>query len=317
MGQGSAIPTTSYAGARDVGVLLAHTNRASEARHSVRRVVLAGWATGNRRGMDNGELTGTIEKYLRRRKAMNSRRWSTATNEQTKYLLTAWAAYIGGGEWERPDLDDVLTWVLFGASDSYKHRRLCALRTFYRHLAKWGWISADPTTSWPSIPDGEEDPRPIPDCVYAAALSGTCQTNQRMLQLGRLAGLRAAEIAAVHTDDLDGDYLRVVGKGAKVRRVAVHPQVRRIAVEAQGFVFPADDGGHWRSGTISVRLSGCLPAGWTAHNLRHAFATQLYTETSDLLLVARQLGHASTRTTQRYVKTRDDHALDVISKWAA
>ena len=43
-----------------------------------------------------------------------------------------------------------------------------------------------------------------------------------------------------------------------------------------------------------------------AHTLRHAFATDLYVRTRDLVLVAEQLGHASTKTTERYVKSRGD-----------
>lgn len=44
-----------------------------------------------------------------------------------------------------------------------------------------------------------------------------------------------------------------------------------------------------------------LPDPWTAHCLRHAFATDLYAQTRDLVVVAEVLGHASTRTTERYV----------------
>lgn len=265
------------------------------------------------------DLTLTIERYLKRRKVLNHQRWSDTTNLQTRYLLHSWARYVGS-DWREPKLDVVIDWATpDDVGPDYRHRRICGLRAFYKHLGAWGWegVSAGLTVDWPSIPGGDEEPRPIPDDVYRKALMTGDEVDRRALMLGRLAGLRASEIAAVHTRDLDGDHLRVLGKGRRRRRVAAHPEVARIVREAHGYVFPADGGGHWRPGSISARLSDALPVGWTAHTLRHAFATQLYEETGDLLLVARQLGHMSTRTTQRYVQTRDERAVDVITRWAA
>jgi site-specific recombinase XerD len=59
---------------------------------------------------------------------------------------------------------------------------------------------------------------------------------------------------------------------------------------------------------MSKRLGRVLPDPWTAHCLRHAFATDLYARTKDLALVARQLGHQSVTTTERYVLVCDDAA---------
>ena len=96
-----------------------------------------------------------------------------------------------------------------------------------------------------------------------------------------------------------------------------HPEVERIVVQADGWVFPAASGGHWRAGTITRRMSDLLPDQWTAHNLRHGFATQLYEDTRDLLLVSKQLGHKSVKTTERYVRAPDDRAAEAIRRWAA
>ena len=46
--------------------------------------------------------------------------------------------------------------------------------------------------------------------------------------------------------------------------------------------------------------------GWTAHSLRHRYATTTYAVTRDLLLVSKLLGHASVETTQRYIAMPDD-----------
>ena len=52
---------------------------------------------------------------------------------------------------------------------------------------------------------------------------------------------------------------------------------------------------------------------WTAHTLRHAFATEIYAATKDLVLTSQLLGHESTRTTERYVLVKQDRAADVIA----
>ena len=80
--------------------------------------------------------------------------------------------------------------------------------------------------------------------------------------------------------------------------------VAAIVAAAPGWVFPSHKGGPVRPGTISHWLGDALPAPWTAHTLRHAFATDLYARTNDLLLVSEQLGHTSVATTERYVKVR-------------
>jgi len=60
-------------------------------------------------------------------------------------------------------------------------------------------------------------------------------------------------------------------------------------------------------------VSRALPNGWTCHSLRHAFATEVYRESgNDLRLVQELLGHASPRTTARYVLVDDDAARTVV-----
>ena len=122
--------------------------------------------------------------------------------------------------------------------------------------------------------------------------------------LGRFAGLRASEIAACHRDHLERGALYVLGKGGKERWVSVHPEVERVVAFApRGFVFPSCSAdGHVQGATVTKWLGDALPSPWTAHCLRHAFATELFHATKDLILVADQLGHASTRTTERYVR---------------
>ena len=254
-----------------------------------------------------------IDLYLARRRMLGG--WSEQTDRQTGYLLRSWARHLGGEDWREPDPDDVLAWATVPPSLDGRARRMCCVRTFYRHSVRWGGAFDEDT--FPRLQPSDGIPRPCPDRIYRAALLSGDPADRRALQLGRLAGLRAGEIAAVHSDHLDGQWLWVRGKGQRERWVAAHPTVAVLTREAGGWVFPNAGAGHWRSGTISARLSELLPDPWTAHTLRHAFATQLYDETRDLVVVAAQLGHRSTKTTERYVKGRNARALDAVRGWAA
>jgi integrase len=64
---------------------------------------------------------------------------------------------------------------------------------------------------------------------------------------------------------------------------------------------------------MSRWLADALPAPWTGHCLRHAFATDAYLRTRDLVLVAELLGHASTRTTERYVLPENARAAAAVA----
>jgi site-specific recombinase XerD len=52
----------------------------------------------------------------------------------------------------------------------------------------------------------------------------------------------------------------------------------------------------------------------SVHSLRHTFATLLYAETGDLLLVNRALGHRDIRSTQRYVHVEDRRLVDALNR---
>ena len=163
---------------------------------------------------------------------------------------------------------------------------------------------------------GLPNPNPIPDDVLITALVNAGPIERDAVILGRFAGLRASEIAAVHRRDLDQrpDHLRVVGKGSKIRYVPVHDEVRRLVESVDGYVFPGrgHPERHWTASPITKRVSAVLPAPWTCHSLRHAFATSLYAACRDWAVVQDALGHASMDTTRRYVLMPDAPAVAAV-----
>lgn len=203
--------------------------------------------------------------------------------------------------------------------------------TFYRWAVRTGRTEHNPAEQLDAVRIPRALPRPAPDEAVVAALAAADDRTRLMLMLAGLAGLRRAEVAAVHTDDFThhADYLRVRGKGGRDRLVPLHPDLaaaltavvarRRdgsdpgtgwtVAGTAPGWLFPSDRAGHHLSASYVGRLiTDALPPGWTTHTLRHRFATQAYGAARDLRAVQELLGHAKPETTARYAAV-PDHSL--------
>lgn len=182
-----------------------------------------------------------------------------------------------------------------------------SLRAFYRWAALTGRLDRDPSLHLPPVRIPPAEARPVPRSVFAAAIAQAPPRTRLILQLGRFAGLRRAEIAGLHTSHLVDDCLWIVGKGRRERHVPVHPvllgQLRAIE---PGWVFPSREGDHLTPGCVGKLARRVLPPGWSLHNCRHRAGTDWYAVARDLLAVQRLLGHARPDTTQRYIQMPDD-----------
>ncbi|OCB46732.1 hypothetical protein A5721_11135 [Mycobacterium vulneris] len=194
-----------------------------------------------------------------------------------------------------------------------------AVRGFFAYLYEAGHIDHDPSAKLPTISQESPVPRPAPDAAWLWALEHARPRVEVMLRLAAEAGLRRAEVAQVHDDDLDtiGPRLLVHGKGARDRVIPISESLAgQIAAgprghtpgdrSTSGYLFPNHSGGHLAPITVGLLITDVLPEGWTMHTLRHRFATRAYRATRNLRAVQMLLGHASVATTQRYLAVDDD-----------
>jgi len=214
------------------------------------------------------------------------------------------------GPW---DLDgrDLCRWLTEHAPATQRSYRKAAAG-FYGWAVREGMTGQDPTRNVPRFPELPPRPRPVREADYAAALALAPTSRDRLLvRLAGDLGLRCAEVAAVHVDDLhdevDGWWLTVQGKGAKVRALPLSDELadelRAAGRRCGGWVFPNRTGGHLTSPHVGRVISRLLPPGYTAHKLRHRFATRAYGLERDVCAVQDLLGHSRPATTAVYVQT--------------
>lgn len=227
-----------------------------------------------------------------------------------------------GGPKQPPEV--LIDWMSSHPAWTVETRRSyrSALRSFYGWMVSTGRTGSNPAAALPSIRASIPAPRPTPEDVLAVALSTADRRNQLMVLLAARQGLRRAEIAKVHSDDLTVDIsgwplLRVHGKGRKERVVPLCDDVtRRLRELPPGWAFPGRTDGHLSPDTVGEIIGDLLPGEWTAHTLRHRFATAAYRGSGDLLSVQQLLGHSRPETTQRYVAVEPDK-LRAAMQWAA
>jgi integrase len=232
-------------------------------------------------------------------------RFSPLTVRQRTWQLNRFAAAHPAGPWS-VDLDQVEKWLAAQHAEASRLSELSALKRFYDWARRHGRCPAswtDPTADVLPIRVPDPGVLPCPQDAFWAAEDAADEDSELMLLLAAHCGLRCAEIAAVSTRDVVGDMLRIRGKFGKVRLVPLPKQIAQLMGERPaGQLFPGRlPGTCIKPGTVSGRLSRLLPAGWTAHTLRHAYATNAYLELRDIVAVQQLLGHASPATTRRYI----------------
>lgn len=197
-----------------------------------------------------------------------------------------------------------------GTAREYKRSLLASLRSYFRYLNDTGQRADNPTTYLARIKPEEPHAQPAPDIAYYTALKHADTRDALMIQLAAIEGMRRAEVAKVHEndliDDLFGFSLIVHGKGGKTRTLPITRELARelqtaFAQSPNGYAFPGRDGGHLSPAYVGKRVSRLLPEGYSMHSLRHRAATNIHRRGKDMLLTQKFLGHASPVTTQRYV----------------
>jgi integrase len=221
------------------------------------------------------------------------------------------ARHTDSGPWQVTTAD-LYDWLAVAAWSQERRRSVrTTLRAFYRWGIALERLSHNPADGLPVVSATQPNPRPTPDAVYHRAKLAADPRARLMIRLACECGLRRAEVAQVHSADIEQDLggwsLVVHGKGRKVR---VIPMPASIAYELgrlpAGFAFPGQSDGHLSPERVGRIIRDLLGDGYTMHGLRHRFATMAYQTDRDVFTLQAVLGHASPETTRRYVQVPSD-----------
>lgn len=235
------------------------------------------------------------------------------------------------GGWPTPadvTTDDLIR--LFAAhrwSDDHRRNVRTTLALFYSWCQQNSLTASNPADGLPKMPEGKPKPRPVTDTVWHDLLAAAGPRERLMARLAAEAGMRRAEVAQAHRDDLIEDVagwsLVVHGKGGKQRIVPITNALadairsyRCIDYRPHGYLFPGQIDGHISPNHVGVLISRLMPPGWSMHKLRHRYASRGYAGTRDIRAVQLALGHASVATTQRYTAVAD-REVRAVSEAAA
>ncbi len=166
------------------------------------------------------------------------------------------------------------------------------------------------------------------------AVEGEADADRRaraILELLYATGIRCAELVGLDVPevDLEGRFVRVLGKGRKERVVpfgAPAEKALRDYLPVRSKWRPRTDAlfVNARGGRLTDRsvrnvvrrrvLQVALAHRVSPHGLRHSFATHLLERGADLRSIQELLGHSRLSTTQKYTHVDTRHILEIYRK---
>ena len=215
-----------------------------------------------------------------------------------------------------------------GHSKATLCRKLAALRSFFKYLARENHVKANPVLGISGPKREKKLPRFLDLGEVTSLLEAPSPRNwegkrdRSILETLYSSGIRVSELVGLNRGDTDllSGLLKIRGKGKKERIVPVGEKALRAIREYLDTVSArfrkATNGSEQavflnRSGTrltdrsvrrliVKYASQVSLKRGISPHTLRHTFATHLLDRGADLRSVQELLGHANLSTTQIY-----------------
>ena len=234
---------------------------------------------------------------------------------------------------------DMSEWIgtLFDSGLSTKsiQRHISSAKALFQFLKKRGVIDVSPLETIRPPKASNYLPNTLSPEDVMQLLSFRPNTNGEIrdiciIELIYACGLRVSEAANIDIKDFEEglQFLRVLGKGSKVRLVPVGSFAikaielwleKRANIETnENALFINLRGKRISSRSIQssikkISIAQGLPPVHP-HMLRHSFATHLLESSGDLRSIQELLGHASLSTTQIYTKLDYQHLMSVYEK---
>jgi len=232
-----------------------------------------------------------------------------------------------------------------GLSKASAARSLAAIRSWFKWLAKGGYVEQSPAAlvatpklpkHLPRVPTIEQMNRAVDGAMDESA--AWPERDRVIFELLYGCGIRNAELVGIDLKDIHwaNEAILVRGKGRKERYVPLGDaaaqalrsylplrETRLLAAgkQAEALLLSARLRGNGRLTTRSVgrivkalAIANGLPAEVHPHTLRHAFGTHMLEEGADLRAIQELLGHERLSTTQRYTQLAVGQVAEVYDR---
>ena len=149
------------------------------------------------------------------------------------------------------------------------------------------------------------------DEILALAIAATHQHIEDAILLAAYTGMRLGEIVKLRPENIVGDVIRLGGdtKTARPRTIPIHPALTDIITR-----LPIPVGKPRIQQAFNQARAAIGRPDIHFHDLRHSFASLLVQAGVPLYTAGLLLGHASTKTTQRYAHLADEHLHEAMRK---
>ena len=223
----------------------------------------------------------------------------------------------------------------YGLNAASRARKIATIRSFYNYLTnKMHLLRENPVKDMDSPKLKKTLPKYLTLDESLQLLESVDGKNQErdycILTLFLNCGLRISELVGLNRRDIQGDSLRVLGKGSKVRIIYLNDACqealnRYLAVrrpitgrDADALFLSAQNERVSRStvhAMVKKRLAaaGIDASEYSSHKLRHTAATLMLQNGVDVRAVQEVLGHDHLNTTEIYTHI-DNDALRVAAK---
>ena len=214
-----------------------------------------------------------------------------------------------------------------GLSASSRARKIATLRSFFNYLVKAHQLRENPIKDIDSPKLKKTLPKylTLDESIHLldAVDSKHRERDYCILTLFLNCGLRISELIGINCGDIQGDALRVVGKGGKTRIVYLNEACKAaldsyLAVrhpiqgrDEQALFLSSRDQRISRSAVHAMVKKALAQAGldstqYSSHKLRHTAATLMLQNGVDVKAVQEVLGHEHLNTTEIYTHIDND-----------
>jgi integrase len=253
-------------------------------------------------------------------------------------LLGRWIA-SEGLQWEDMSRKQLQGYLRQRASLSASARAnmLCSFRVFFTWSVDQEYIARSPAVNLKT----PQRPHPLPRALTLAQVrqlvthlaGGTgrrARRDEALLLTALYAGLRGCELATLRWPavDLQDRVIAIrLSKMGKGRAVPIHPALLDVLISWRDMqqldqaapVFALGDAPIAAGRVVKIARRAAAGSGvqFTAHQLRHTFATWALRRSKNLYAVSKSLGHSQLRQTEIYVSAEVDDLRSAVDQLPA